>query len=142
MNARLLFAGAVVAPVVGLATGIWAEFADLGPPLLLAVAVPAITVSLLSIARLRGQTHSLALSVGGGVLGLLTFSLSATIYILLHAVRGGGLDVNGDESGGSAVVFFAVHVAVGALVGAAVGVALALLTVVGRALWPRARRVA
>jgi hypothetical protein len=142
MNARLLFAGALVAPAAGLATGVSAEFADLGPPLLLAVAVPAIIISLLSTVRLTERSQPLAFILSGGALGLLTFSLSAGLYIALHALRGGGFDVNGDESGGSAVVFFAVHVAVGALVGLAIGVAAALLMVVGRVLSQRERRVA
>jgi hypothetical protein len=142
MNARLLLAGVLVAPAVGMLTGLWAEFADLGPPLLLAVAVPAIVVSLLSLTQLTARSHPAAVILSGGALGLVTFSISAGVYIVVHALRGGGFDVNGDESGGSAAVFFAVHVAVGAVVGLAVGGALAVLTVVGRALWPQERRVA
>jgi hypothetical protein len=137
MHTRWL-AGVLVAPGVGLLIGVWAEFADLGPPLLLAVAVPAIIVSLLSLIRLTGRSQPFALILSGGAIGLLTFSLSAGLYIVLHYLRGGGFDVNGDESGGSAAAFFAVHVAVGAAVGLAIGVAMALLIVVSRTLgWRR-----
>jgi hypothetical protein len=126
MNPRWL-AGTLTAPCAGLLTGVWAEFAELGPPALLAVTVPAIVVSLLSLARLTGRTGPRGLVLVGAALGLLTFSTSAGVYIALHLLRGGGLDVNGEEAGGSAAVFFAVHVAVGALVGVAVGLGVAAL---------------
>ncbi|MEX1253614.1 MAG: hypothetical protein WEE64_04675 [Dehalococcoidia bacterium] len=141
MNPRLL-AGALVAPMAGLATGVWSEFADLGPPVLLAVAVPAIVISLLSLARLSERSRPIPLILMGGAIGLLTFAISVGLYVALHYVRGGGFDINDEESGGSAAVFFAVHVAVGAMVGVGVGAAMAVLVVVGRVLGLRRSSVA
>jgi hypothetical protein len=139
MNVRWV-AGALVAPMAGLATGVWAEFADLGPALLLAVAVPAIVISLFSLSRLSDQSRPIPLTLTGAAMGLLIFAISAGLYIVLHYMRGGGFDVNDEESGGSAAVFFAIHVGVGVTVGLAIGVAVALLMTVGRALSKRERR--
>jgi len=134
-----VLAGLFVAPVVGLATGVWAEFAELGPPLLLAVATPAIIVSVLSAARITERSQPIAVVLTGAAVGLLTFSMSAGLYIAFHYLRGGGFDVNDDEAGGSAAMFFAVHVGVGAIVGLVIGVAVAALAYVART-WNKARR--
>jgi hypothetical protein len=57
----------------------------------------------------------------GAALGCITFAFSAGVYIALHALRGGGTDLNGADEGGSAHVFFLVHIVVGTLVGLAIG---------------------
>jgi uncharacterized membrane protein len=114
--------GVFAAPIVALGIGVWAEFAGLTPPLLLAVACPVIFLSTLCAAHLAGVT---ARPVGtvliGSAIGLATFSIAAGFYIALHLMRGGGLDLNGADDGGSAGVFFVVHVVVGTVAGLALG---------------------
>ena len=76
MIARLL-AGVLVAPVVALLLGVWAEFADLGPPLLLGVAVPAIAISAGCAAGAIGVARRPVFVVAiGTLLGALTFALT------------------------------------------------------------------
>jgi hypothetical protein len=127
---QYLLVGALLAPIAGVATGIWAEFADLSPPVLLVVTVPAIVVSVLCVSRLTERTHPLALASIGAVIGLLTFAISAGVYIAIHYVSSGGFDVNDDESGGSALVFFLVHIGVGTVVGLVIGAFVALVAYV------------
>jgi hypothetical protein len=130
---RLAVVGVLLAPVTGLAIGVWAEFADLGPALLLAVATPAMAVSLASASRVwRLDGRPVALVLAGVATGLLTFALAAATYIVLHLLRGGGLDLNGDDDGGSAGVFVIVHVVVGALAGLVLGVCGGVLAYAGR----------
>ncbi|MEX2159091.1 MAG: hypothetical protein WEB04_06770 [Dehalococcoidia bacterium] len=136
MTARsYAFAGVVAAPIVALGIGVWAEFAELTPPVLLAVASPAILLSTLCAAYRAGVTTRPVVTVLlGGAIGLATFSIAAGFYIALHLMRGGGLDLNGADDGGSAGVFFLVHVAVGTIAGLALGCVVALVLWAGNAI--------
>lgn len=126
--ARYASIGLLAAPGVAIAIGVWAEFADLTPPLLLAVAAPAMALTLLSAAYLRGlATRPLAVVLLGGAIGLATFSFAAGLYIALHLARGGAADLNGADDGGAAAVFFVVHAVVGTMAGLALGGVGALL---------------
>lgn len=130
---RYAIAGTLAAPLVALGIGVWAEFAELTPPLLLAVASPVILFSTLCAAYLAGViARPIAPVLLGGAMGLATFSIAAGFYITLHLMRGGGLDLNGADDGGSAGVFFLVHVAVGTIAGLVLGVAVAVV------LWAKA----
>jgi hypothetical protein len=130
---QLLIAGMLLAPMAGIATGIWAEFADLSPPVLLAATVPAIIVSVLCVARFTGRSDALAVVLIGAAIGLLTFAISAGLYVAIHYITSGGFDVNDDESGGSALVFVMVHIGVGTIVGLAIGTLVVLVSyVMGR----------
>ena len=138
------FVGLLVAPAVGVALGVWAEFADLEPPVLLAIALPAMAASLISAAYLgRPATRPLALVLLGGAIGLLTFALAAGLYIAIHELRGGAMDLNGADDGGSAGVFFVVHVVVGTIAGVALGGGGAIVAWAARVLgWGAPRPIA
>jgi hypothetical protein len=122
--------GVVVAPFVGISTGVLAEWVDLNPALLLTIAVPALIISTFAASLPDARPQRTA--VGGVALGLATFSLSAGVYLAIHYARGGSTESPG--------VFFAVHVGVGAIVGLAVGGAVALAIALSRSL--RQRRLA
>jgi hypothetical protein len=126
MKARCL-AGLHVVPAAALLLGVWAEFADLGAPLLLAVAVPAIVVSTASAAYVSGAAERPAFVVLIGTLaGALTFAMTEGSYLALHLSRGGRLNFEGaDSQQAMAAALLGIHVGVGALVGACVGVAMA-----------------
>ncbi len=81
----------LAAPIVAVGIGVWAEFADLSPPLLLAVAVPAMAVSLISVA-LAYRVRPLALVLVGVALGFATFAIAEGLYLSIHYTRGGTLD--------------------------------------------------
>ena len=136
MNARSYATiGLFAAPAVAIAIGVWAEFAELTPPLLLAVATPAMAVSLLSAAYLRRlATRSLTIVLLGAAIGLLTFSMAAGLYIAIHYARTSGFDLDEDSDGGSAAVFFFVHVVVGTVAGVVLGVLGAVVAWVARSI--------
>ncbi len=142
MNARW-FAAALVAPAAALLLGVWAEFAELGPPLLLAVAVPAIAASAACVAYITGRWTRPAFIVSlGALIGTLTFGLTEGSYLALHFSRGGEVDFEGlDSQRAMAAALLGIHLGVGALVGLGVGVGLALLLFAGRVLGPRPFRV-
>ncbi len=121
--------GVFVAPIVALAIGVWAEFADLGPPLLLAVAVPAMAVTLASAALLtRAAARPLTIVLLGGAIGLVTFSISEGLYLAIHYARGGTLSFESlDSQPAMAVALFGIHVAVGTVAGLGLGAAGALV---------------
>ncbi len=122
--------GLVVAPVVAIAIGLWAEFAELTPPILFTVSIPVITVSALSLAYLAQQRipMALALVLPGAVVGVVTFGLAEGTHVLLAVARGSELEF-GDYQSRAAIAtgLIVVHLAAGAMVGAGVGVALAVL---------------
>ncbi len=142
MNARW-FAAALVAPAAALLLGVWAEFAELGPPLLLAVAVPAIAAWAACVAYITGRWTRPAFIVSlGALIGTLTFGLTEGSYLALHFSRGGEVDFEGlDSQRAMAAALLGIHLGVGALVGLGVGVGLALLLFAGRVLGPRPFRV-
>ncbi len=126
--------GLLTAPLVALAIAVWAEFADLAPPLLLAFAVPAIVVSTLIAGYLFGA-RPIALVLLGGLIGLLTFTIAEGGYLAIHYARGGTLHADCcDSQGATAAVLFGIHVGVGIVVGLGVGAGLALLLIVSRVL--------
>lgn len=119
--------GVLVAPVVALGIGVWAEFADLGPPLLLAVAVPAMAISLLSLAIVL-ELRPVALVAVGTTIGFATFAVTEGLYLSIHYARGGTLDFESLSSQPAmAAALFGIHVAVGIVAGLALGVAGALV---------------
>ena len=124
--------GFLAAPAAALTIGVWAEFADLGPPLLLAIAMPAMAVSLASVATaMRAKPASLV--VLGAAIGLATFAVAEGLYLTIHYARGGTLDFESLESQQAmAAALFGIHVAVGTLAGLALGCAGAVLAYVRR----------
>jgi hypothetical protein len=123
--------GLFVAPVVALAIGVWAEFAHLTPPILFAVAVPAIVVSTISTAYIaRRVALPIALVLAGALVGVITFALAEGTHVAIHFSRGGTLDF-GDYHSRAAIAagLIGVHLAAGAMIGAGVGVGLAVLYV-------------
>ena len=133
-----VIAGVIVAPVVALALGVWAEFADLSPPVLFAVALPAIIVSTVSAARaLRPTARPAALLLLGVALGTAMFAITEGTYLAIHFSRGGTLNFESvDSQPGMALALLGIHVAVGAMVGAGVGAGLAVLSIVSRLFAP------
>jgi hypothetical protein len=131
-----------VAPTVALAIGVWAEFAHLTPPVLFAVALPAIIVSTVSAAYLaRRQPWPLALVIAGAVLGTITFGLAEGTHVAIHFSRGGTIDFGSYHSRAAiGAMLIGIHLAVGALVGAGTGAGLALLWFASRQLRPFDRR--
>ena len=111
----------LAAPIVALGIGVWAEFADLSPPLLLAVALPAMAAGLISLA-IAYDLRPIALVVVGGVIGFATFAIAEGLYLSLHYARGGFLNYEAYESQQAmAAALFGIHVAVGTLAGLALG---------------------
>ena len=127
-----------LAPIAALALGVWAEFADLSPPVLFAVALPAIIVSTVSAARaLRPTARPAVLLLLGVALGTVMFAITEGTYLAIHFSRGGTLNFESvDSQPAMALALLGIHVAVGALVGAGVGVALAVLSIVSRLFAP------
>jgi hypothetical protein len=119
----------LVAPAVALAIGVWAEFAHLTPPILFAVAVPAIIVSTMGAAYIAQRGALLiALVLAGALVGVITFGLAEGTHVAIHFSRGGTLDF-GDYHSRAAIAagLIGVHLVAGAIVGAGVGVGLAVL---------------
>ena len=130
--------GILIAPVVALGIGVWAEFADLSPPLLLAVALPAMAVCLISLA-IAFDLRPAALIVVGAAIGFATFAIAEGLYLSIHYARGGTLDFESlDSQPAMAAALFGIHVAVGTLAGLALGCAGA---VVAFAVGVRGRKV-
>ncbi len=122
--------GILAAPTTALGIGVWAEFADLSPPLLLAVAMPAMAVTLFSVANATDAKPP-ALVLVGAVLGLLTFAVAEGLYLSIHYARGGTLDFESiDSQAAMAAALFGIHVGVGTAAGLALGVAAALVAYV------------
>ena len=142
MPTRQALAGILFAPSVALALGVWAEFGDLNPPVLFAVALPAITVSTLSLAYLARQfPWPLALVLAGVVVGTITFGLTEGTYLAIHLSRGGTLNFEAyDSQPAMALALLGIHVAVGSMVGLGVGAGLALLWFASRLFGPFDRR--
>jgi hypothetical protein len=128
-----------IAPLAAVAIGVWAEFAHLTPPLLFAVALPAIIVSTVSAAYLaRRVPWPLALVLAGAVLGTITFGLAEGTHVAIHLSRGGTLNFESfDSQPAMAMALLGIHVAVGAMIGAGVGAVLAALSIAGRLLGRR-----
>ena len=119
--------GLLVAPVVALGIGVWAEFADLSPALLLAVALPAMAVTLFSVA-LVFDLRPVAVIAAGVAIGLMTFAITEGLYLSIHYARGGFLNFEAYESQRAmAAALFGIHVGVGAVAGLALGAAGALV---------------
>jgi hypothetical protein len=139
VSTRALAAFAI-GPAVGLGIGVWAEFADLSPPLLLAVATPAMAVALAGSAwRTTLMERPAMLIVAGAALGLLTFLASEGTYLAIHRAHGGFLNFEAFESQEAmAAGLLAVHAFVGTIVGLAVGAAVAGVALAAR-MRPRTR---
>ena len=132
MTARVQL-GVLAAPIVALSIGIWAEFADLGPLLLLAVALPAMAVSGISVALAYGA-RPLALVLTGAAVGFATFAIAEGLYLSIHYARGGTLDFESlNSQPAMAAALFGIHVAVGILAGLALGCAGAVVAYVAAA---------
>ena len=122
MNAKTQL-GVLAAPIVALGIGVWAEFADLSPPLLLAVALPATAVCLISLA-IAFDLRPAALVVVGAAIGFATFAIAEGLYLSIHYARGGTLDFESlDSQLAMAAALFGIHVGVGTLAGLALGCA-------------------
>ena len=114
-------AGILVAPIVALGIGVWAEFADLSPPVLLAVAMPAMAVTLFSLATAMGA-KPLTLVLAGAVVGFVTFAVAEGLFLTIHYARGGTLDFESfDSQAAMAAALFGIHVGVGTVAGLALG---------------------
>ena len=115
--------GILSAPIVALGIGVWAEFAELSPPLLLALAMPAMAVTLFSLAIGIGA-KPLALVLMGAAIGFMTFAITEGLYLSIPHARGGFLNF---EAYGSqramAAALFGIHVGVGTVAGLALGAA-------------------
>jgi len=134
--------GILIAPIVALGIGVWAEFADLSPPLLLAVALPAMAVTLFSVA-LAFDLRPVAVIAAGAAIGLMTFAIVEGLYLSIHYARGGFLNYEAYESQRAmAVALFAIHVGVGTVAGLALGVVGALVASVAGARRRTASRAA
>ena len=125
--------GILSAPIVALGIGVWAEFAELSPPLLLAVAMPAMAVTLFSLATAMGA-KPLALVLVGAAVGLLTFAVAEGLFLTIHYARGGTLDFESlDSQAAMAAALFGIHVGVGTVAGLALGAAAAVVAYVAGA---------
>ncbi len=123
-----------VAPAVALAIGVWAELAHLTPPILFAVAVPAIIVSTLVAASFsRRLAWPVALVLAGALVGTITFGLAESTHVAIHFSRGKTIDF-GDYHSRAAIgaLLIGIHLAAGAMVGAGVGAGLAVLSILWR----------
>jgi hypothetical protein len=142
ISRRQALAGILVAPIVALAIGVWAEFAHLTAPVLFVVSVPAIVVSTVSAAYLTRRVRwPLALVLAGVVLGSITFGLAEGTHVAIHLARGDTLDFNAYHSeAAKAFALIGIHLAAGAMVGAGVGAGLAALWSASRLLGPFDRR--
>ena len=119
--------GILAAPIAALGIGVWAEFAELSPPLLLLVAMPAIAVTLFSVA-VAMDVKPPALVLAGAAVGFLTFAVAEGLYLSIHYARGGTLDFESlDSQAAMAAALFGIHVGVGTVAGLALGVAAALV---------------
>lgn len=129
----------LAAPLAGLAIGVWAEFANLSPLMLFAVAGPAILLATISAAYLaRTLARPIALILSGAALGVLTFGLAEGSYVAIHLSRGGFLNFERfDTQGEMAAALIGIHLAVGAMVGAALGAGAATFVLVAKALTKR-----
>ena len=124
MGSKLIL-GILSAPIVALGIGVWAEFAELSPPLLLALAMPAMAVTLFSLAIGIGA-KPLALVLMGAAIGFMTFAITEGLYLSIHYARGGTLDFESiDSQAAMAAVLFGIHVGVGTVAGLALGAAAA-----------------
>ena len=120
----------LAAPTAALGIGVWAEFADLSPPLLLAVAMPAMAATLFGLAN-STAAKPLALVLLGTVVGFLTFAVAEGLYLTIHYARGGTLDFESiDSQAAMAAALFGIHVGVGTVAGLALGAAGALVAYV------------
>ncbi|MCI0777771.1 MAG: hypothetical protein J4N95_06300 [Chloroflexi bacterium] len=132
MNPKAML-GILVAPVVALGIGAWAEFADLSPALLLAVALPAMTVTLFSVA-LAFDLRPVLVIAAGAAIGLMTFAITEGLYLSIHYARGGTLDFESiDSQAAMAAALFGIHVGVGTVAGLALGAVGALVAYVAGA---------
>ena len=124
--------GILIAPIVALGIGVWAEFAELSPPLLLAVAMPAMAVTLFS-AALAFNLRPVAVFTAGAVIGFVTFAITEGLYLSIHYARGGFLNYEAYESQRAmAAALFGIHAGVGTVAGLALGAAgAAVVFVVG-----------
>ncbi len=114
--------GILAAPIAALGIGVWAEFADLSPPLLLAVAMPAMVVTLFSLAMVF-DLRPVAMIAAGAAVGLLTFAVAEGLFLSIHYARGGTLDFESiDSQAAMAAALFGIHVGVGTAAGLALGV--------------------
>ena len=108
---------------MALGIGVWAEFADLSASLLLAVALPAMAVTLLSVA-LALDLRPIAVIAAGAAIGLMTFAIVEGLYLSIHYARGGTLDFESlDSQAAMAAALFGIHVVVGTVAGLALGAA-------------------
>ncbi len=122
--------GILAAPITALGIGVWAEFADLSPPLLLAVAIPAMAVTLFSVAS-AFDLRPVAVFAAGAAVGFVTFAITEGLYLSLHYARGGFLNFEAYESQRAmAAALFGIHVGVGTVAGLALGVVGALVAYV------------
>ncbi|MCH8007427.1 MAG: hypothetical protein IIC91_01045 [Chloroflexi bacterium] len=141
MGSKLIL-GILSAPIVALGIGVWAEFAELSPPLLLAVAMPAMAVTLFSLATAMGA-KPLALVLVGAAVGLLTFAVAEGLFLTIHYARGGTLDFESlDSQAAMAAALFGIHVGVGTVAGLALGAAAAVVAYVAGARRRMVSRVA
>jgi len=136
-----LLAGLLLAPVAGVTLGLWAEFADLSPAVLLAVALPAIIVATLSAGvLLRAVGNAIAVVLAGLLAGVVTFGVTEGMYLAVHRLRGGFLNFEAfDSQGEMAAALLGIHLGVGAVTGLGVGTGLALLLPLARRLDRRAQ---
>lgn len=119
-----------MAPLVAIGVGVWAEFAELTPPVLFAVSIPVIIVSASSLAYLLQQRMSmvLALVLACALVGVVTFGLAEGTHVAIHLARGKTFELEAvDPQWAKGAFLIGVHVVAGALIGFGVGVGLAVL---------------
>ncbi len=135
---RYLLLGVLIAPTVAVGTGIWAEFADLDARTLFAVVLPAMVVTLLSVALLL-ELRPGGVVIAGTARGFVTFAIVGGLYLWIHQARGGFLNYEAYESQRAmAIALFVIHAALGTAVGLGLGCAGA---VVAFAVGVRGRKV-
>jgi len=139
-----LLAGLLLAPVAGVALGVWTAFFDVGPAVLavlLTIASFAIVVATLSAGRLIGaERNPVALGLGGLLSGMMTLGVAGGVSLAIHRARGGFLNFEAfDSQGEMAAALLGIHLGVGAVAGLGVGMGLALLLPLARRLDRRAQ---
>jgi hypothetical protein len=125
-RAKVALLGLLLSPIASALIAVWAEFADLNPPLLLAAALPAIVISTLSAGYLL-RAGTIAHVAIGAAAGALTLGGAESGYVAIHLARGGFLNFERfDSQGEMAAALIGIHIAAGAAMGLAVGAVVAI----------------
>ena len=140
MTSRLL-AAFTLTIATAIAIGVWAEFADLGRPQLISVALPAIALATLAAAAGLARTtrgRAIAALASGVVIGTALGVLGEGTYLALHYARGGTLNFEGyNTQREMALALLGIHTLVGLTGGVIVGACLAAAFALAGTVRPR-----